>query len=121
MMMLCYQYLYTNSSLGPKWPISVESASCYRAHCLFPRCAQVFPESVTGVYGGVVGSSSGQGEVLVSTYTGQVYGLSRGQTGHSKGTVSREVQTRIDLLRYVPVLSCGERTSECLWSSTGSV
>ena len=52
--------------------------------------------------GGVVGSSSGQGEVLVSTYTGQVYGLSRGHAAHAgKGTVSSEVLTRIDSLRYV--------------------
>ena len=59
---------------------------------------QAFNESITSVCGGLVGSSSS--EVLVSTYSGQIYGLCK-DTGHKTQTISSEVQEKLDVLKYV--------------------
>lgn len=58
--------------------------------------AQVFNESVASVGGGVVGSSNFE-EVIVATYSGRVFGLSREPAVPKP--ISQEVQAKLDVLK----------------------
>ena len=62
---------------------------------------QVFNESVASVAGGMVGASNYQ-EVVVATYGGGVFGLSREPVVTKP--ISQEVQAKLDSLKQVPFL-----------------
>ncbi len=60
---------------------------------------QTFGESVSTVCGGKISSSSP--EVAVSTYSGQIYGLTRGSSNKLPGSISAEVKAKIEALKLV--------------------
>lgn len=43
---------------------------------------------------------SSNSEILVSTYSGQIYGLCQ-DIDHNTRTISNEVQEKLDILKYV--------------------
>ena len=71
--------------------------------------SQVFSESIASVCGGTVGSSNYQ-EVVVATYGGRVFGLSREPV--TPKPISQEVQAKLDSLKQVAVLEKGWEMEE---------
>ena len=60
---------------------------------------QAFGESVSTVCGGKISSTSP--EVTVSTYSGQVYGLTRASSNNLPVSISAEVKAKIQALKLV--------------------
>ena len=68
-------------------------------YCLFVS-SQTFGESVSSVAGGNISSSSTL-EVIVSTYSGQVHGLTKINVNKPGGAISSEVKAKIETLWLV--------------------
>lgn len=76
--------------------------SHYFSTCVF----QVVGEGVTGVCGGKVNSSS-HSELVVSTFSGQVLGLTRdGASRVSVSSLQPDLLEKIESLRYTSYRNC---------------